>query len=390
MRKPIVFLWLFANLLLSTCKPPSPMITPRATLTAGPEKTPTVMPTVTPSPAPVDKPNFLIIISDDQRYDTMDYMPRTKARIFNLGVTFSNGYVTTPLCCPSRSSILTGLCARNHDVHNNYDPLERPTFVERFHEHGYYTGNVGKYLNSWDGAPRPEFDFWAVFAGHGSASVYFNPRLNINGIWREHPGYITYILGDYVLDFLRRATQQDKPFLLIFAPNAPHQPSTPAPGDEKLYLDLPPHRPPSFNEQDVSDKPHWLQDQPLWTDREIKQIDEARLKHLQSLNALDQVVDRVLTALDQQGKANSTVVIYISDNAVFWGEHRLAGKAQLYEEAIHVPFALRYPPLVPKPYVEDRLVANIDIAPTLYDLANLPDRPQADGLSLVPLLKDLR
>jgi arylsulfatase A-like enzyme len=114
---------------------------------------------------PDQRPNFLIIISDDQRYDTMEYMPEVKARIFDEGVTFSNAYVTTPLCCPSRYTMFTGLYARHHGIKNNVDYVERPTVIQGLHARGYYTGIVGKYLNSYPiskkDQPLPEFDYWA-------------------------------------------------------------------------------------------------------------------------------------------------------------------------------------------------------------------------------------
>jgi len=384
-----ILLALTAVLSLVACRSSaSPTLAPSPTAAVpAPTASPTTaIPTPAPSPTPVRPPNFLIIISDDQRYDTMDYMPRTQARIFDQGVTFSRGYVTTPQCCPSRSSILTGMYAHNHHVYNNEVPLKETTLIERLHEHGYYTGDVGKYLNSWDGSYRPEFDFWTVFSG--PAPGYFNPRLNINGDWREHQGYMTYILRDYALEFLRKAAQQDEPFALVFAPSAPHAPADPAPGDEKLYADLSPYRPPSYNEADLSGKPEWLQKRPLLIGNQIEGLDRFRRKQLQTLNALDQSVDSVLALLDEQGQANNTLVLYISDNALFWGEHRFDdAKLYPYEEAIHVPFALRYPPLTSKPRVESRLVANVDIAPTLYELAGIPIPPQVDGHSLVPLLR---
>jgi arylsulfatase A-like enzyme len=340
-----------------------------------------------PSPKTVkgDRPNFVIIMSDDQRYDTMEYMPRTKRLIFDAGVTFSKGYVTTPLCCPSRSSIFTGMYAHAHGVHTNTDSLTQTTVIERLHQSGYYTGLVGKYLNSWDGARREEFDYWAVFAGHGAASIYTGPRINLNGVWEAHNGYITYILRDYVVEMARQASQQDKPFALFFTPNAPHDPADPAPGDEALYPNLALYRPPSFNEQDLSGKPDWLQNSPPL--KGIKRLDAFRLKQLQSLNALDQAVESFLNVLSEAGKLDNTLVIYLSDNGVFWGEHQLQGKTYVYEEAIHVPFAARYPPLQSQPRVENHLVANIDIAPTLYELAGLAIPPNVDGRSLVPLLK---
>jgi arylsulfatase A-like enzyme len=331
-----------------------------------------------------NRPNLIIIVSDDQRYDTMDFMPLTKQLIFDTGVTFSKGYITTPLCCPSRSSIFTGMYAHHHSVHTNTAPLTQATVIERLHQSGYYTGIVGKYLNSWDGTRRNEFDYWAVFEGH-SASIYSDPRINLNCVWKDHSGYMTYILRDYAVEMARQATQQDKPFLLIFTPNAPHDPADPAPGDETLYTDLPPYRPPSFNEQDLSGKPDWLQNSPPM--KGIKRLDAFRIKQLQSLHALDQAIARFLNVLGEAGKLDNTLIIYLSDNGVFWGEHQLQSKTYGYEEAIHVPFAVRYPPLQSHPRLENRLVANIDIAPTLYDLAGLTIPPGVDGRSLVPLLK---
>jgi N-acetylglucosamine-6-sulfatase len=355
------------------------------------------------------RPNFLVILSDDQRHDTIDYMPRTKARIFGEGVSFPSAYATTPLCCPSRSSILTGMYAHKHGVRLNPHPLHKETFVQHLKESGYFTGQVGKYLNSWDGAARPEFDFWA--AGPGGVAHYFNPRMNINGTWSIQQGYLTHILRDYAIEFLRRAARQDKPFLLLLSPNAPHfgyppaggpprgpldvsfflLPPEPAPGDEKLHENLPPHRPASFNKKDLATKPRWFGSLlPLTTDL-IAQIDNFRRKQLQSLNALDQAVDGVLAVLADQGRLDQTFVIYLSDNGHFWGEHGIPwGKNAVYEEASRVPFAVRYPPLAPQPRVETRLVANIDVAPTIYELAGLPVPPEVDGRSLVPLLDAAR
>ncbi len=331
------------------------------------------------------RPNFLVIISDDQRDDTLGrFMPITQARIFDDGVTFTKGYVTTPLCCPSRSSILTGMYASAHGVHRNQDPLEMATFVQRLHDAGYYTGLIGKYLNSWDGSARPEFDFWAAFAGK---TRYFDPPLNVNGLRKAHQGYITTILQDYALRFLREAAQHSKPFALIFAPNAPHLPANPLPGDESLYPDLSPHRPPNYNEADVSDKPRWLWNQPPLTPQQQEKIDADRRKQLQTLRSLDLAIGAMLDLLQRQGRLDDTVIFYISDNGFLWGEHRLRTKNLAYEPAIHVPFAMRYPALVSHRRVESRLVANIDIAPTIYDLAGLPIPKEVNGRSLVPLLR---
>lgn len=333
------------------------------------------------------RPNFLIIVTDDQRLDTMEYMPNTRQLIFDQGVTFANGFVTTPLCCPSRASILTGMYAHNHGIRENEDKLNHTTFMEVMHENGYYTGLVGKYLNSWKGEPRPEYDYWVSF--FKGETVYYSPDLNINGEWLRHKDqYVTYALGDYAVNFLDKATRQDKPFILLFAPNAPHRPTTPAVEDEGLLTDLEPHRPPSFNEEDMSDKPAWLANRPLLTEEEIVEIDSYRRDQLLTLISLDREIARVIARLQSSGELDRTMVIFISDNGQFLGEHRFgSSKNRYYEENVHVPFAIRYPPLVPKPYVENKLAANIDIAPTVFDLAGIPIPASMDGESLAKLLR---
>jgi arylsulfatase A-like enzyme len=333
------------------------------------------------------RPNFLIIITDDQRFDTMQYMPNTQKLIFDQGVTFSHGYITTPFCCPSRSSILTGLYAHNHYVHVNQDKLKFPTVVEALHKNGYYTGLVGKYLNSWNGEARPEFDYWVSFFG-GTVPNYYDPKLNVNGTWEKKTGYMTYLFEDYVKDYLEKAANQRKPFLLIFAPNAPHAPHTPLKEDKGLFPDLLPYRPPNYNEADVSDKPASITKKPLFTAEDDAQVDNTRHRQILTLVALDRSIGAIMQKLAETGELDNTVVIFLSDNGIHWGEHRLDGKSSAYEESAKVPFALRYPPLVPQPYTEDKLVANIDIAPTIYELSETTMPKIMDGLSLTSLLQN--
>jgi len=220
-----------------------------------------------------ERPNFLIIVTDDQRYDTMEYMPNTQQMIFDQGVTFSRGYITTPFCCPSRASILTGMYAHNHYVHVNEDKLYFQTVVEDLHKNGYYTGLVGKYLNSWKGEPRPEFDYWVSFFG-GTVPNYYDPNLNVNGKWEAKTGYITYLFQDYVIEFLDKATNQRKPFILLFTPNAPHAPYTPAKEDNALLTDLAPNSLPNYNEEDISDKPLSISNRALLSEEEKQDIEK--------------------------------------------------------------------------------------------------------------------
>lgn len=361
---------LFALLLLVACAPPPQPMT---------------IVTALETPTPTVRPNILLIVTDDQRADTMQWMPLTQERIFDQGATFTNGYVTTSLCCPSRSSIFTGLYAHNHGVrYNGGTPISQPTFVQHLHDAGYTTGLAGKYLNNVANTPQPSFDFWAGI-GYGS-NPYTNPTININGVVTTTVGYGTDITRDYALQFLSQR-EQSKPFFLLYAPFAPHPPADPAPGDELLYPDLAPHRPPSFNEPDVTDKPSYVQNQPAWGDTRMAAIDAFRKKQLQSLHAVDLSVDALLTRLEEQGILDTTMVVFLSDNGYQWGEHRLEAKQYLYEESIKVPFAVRYPPLVTAPMTSTKLVANIDLGPTLLDLAGAEPLPGVDGRSFVPLLQ---
>ena len=335
-----------------------------------------------------ERPNFLIIYTDDQRYDSMWQMPRTQELIFEQGVTFSHGYITTPLCGPSRCSILTGMYAHSHEIRENQDSgFDETTFAKYLQDDGYYTGLVGKYLNEWRvrDEPKPEFDYWrAIFGGQ---SRYNNPDIMVNGEWVRHQGeYITDAFGDYCVEFIENAAKKLKPFCLYFAPNAPHEPATPADEDKFLSIDLP-EFPPNFSEEDISDKPNWLQEkESLISEKDIHKINEFRNDQLLSLRSLDRNIERIIQKLEAENLLDKTVVIFLSDNGKLWGEHRMTTKNSFYEEASRVPFALRYPPLVPMPYIEEKPVSNIDIAPTLYDLARIPIPEEVDGVSLVPLL----
>jgi len=313
--------------------------------------------------APATKPNFLIILTDDQRPDTMHMMPKTKERIFGQGCEFKKAYVTTPLCCPSRSSILTGQYASRHGVTHNSAPLKVPTFVESLkNDGGYYTGLIGKYLNSSNGLPRKEYDFWV--SQDGGNALYYNPRLNVNGSWQRTKGYSTYLFRDYALEFLQRASQQDKPFYLYLSLHAPHRPSLPAPEDS--------------SEATLRSRCKELLGEHR-SKAEVKGIKYSQgfstkglglCRHLLTLSAVDRAIDEILTNLAERHLLDNTVIFFLSDNSVHYGEHDFWGKGTFYEESIRVPFAVRYPKLI-HPQISEKLVSNIDIAPTIFSLAGL-------------------
>jgi arylsulfatase A-like enzyme len=268
----------------------------------------------------------------------------------------------------------------------NDDPLLLPTFMNVLHDAGYMTGLVGKYLNAWDGTPRPEYDYWVCQDGTSEQNAtYRNPLLNVNGVWTQHEGYVTYIERDYALQFLNTAVRKKKPFFLVLGTRAPHGPAFPAPGHENLYSDLAPYRPPNYNEEDVSDKPAWVRRQELLTPEAQQAIDEFRRAQLRTLWSLDQSIRAMLNYLKLVNQMDNTIIIFTSDHGFYWGEHRLDGKNQVYEEDIRVPLAVRYPPAFTPGTVDHHLVANIDIAPTILQLAGLPVPPTMDGKPLTQL-----
>src|SRR5205085_9891813 len=217
------------------------------------------------------------------------------------------------------------------------------------------------------------------------------------GLFRSETKFVRHLsnsCGIHHIDFTRscarffRQGSGRSALLSLVASRAPHSPATPAPGDEHLYPHLAKWRPPNFNPADQSDKPTWLKETPQLSQHKIeKQVDEFRLNQLRCLHSVDVAVRDILEKLKQQAKLDNTFMVFYSDNGYFWGEHRLLRKNRVYEEASRGPCAIRYPPLVAEPRLEDRLVAVIDLAPTIYELAGISIPSDVDGRSLVSLLR---
>jgi len=327
-----------------------------------------------------DQPNILIILTDDQRFDDVTpYMPITSAELFDKGAYFPSAYITTPACCPSRASIFTGRYASQHEVIGNPYVLREPTFIEMLKDADiYFTGIVGKYLNTSNGRPRPEFDYWVSFEG-GNVS-YFNPELNVNGRVRTIRGYSTTIFGKFAQKFLSRAQKQEKPFLLYLSFNAPHYPAKPHPSARNMFT-VPTEVPPSFNEADRSDKPAWIRKRDPVSQRFIERM---RTRQRQCLWTVDQTIGKILAQLEESGLLENTAIFFLSDNGIFAGEHTLNSKDAVYEEAVRVPFTFRWDKGV-DPGERPQLTSNIDIAPTVLDLAGLPILDDMEGKSLLSI-----
>ena len=329
------------------------------------------------------KPNILLIVSDDQPNDmfTARYMPTVFSDIVRQGVRFDRAYVGSSLCCPSRSQILTGLAEPRTGVDENTISLGRPTIPMALHDIGYRTAMIGKYLNSWSTCgPRSEFDRWSCVANGRSGYTLVDPWINDNGAWAQWTGYQPDLLADRMVDFIG-STPTDQPFFAMYTPTSPHLPAN---GGKYPTFSVPALRSPSYDEETrTTDHPIYDRSVPL-TAGEKTTIDNQHRVMGRATRALDDSIARILASLGS--RAADTMVIFISDNGYQYGEHRRIWKASPFEESIHVPMAIRYPPLLPTngAFETSALVANVDIGPTIADAAGFAWH--ADGTSLLPLL----
>jgi N-acetylglucosamine-6-sulfatase len=301
--------------------------------------------TIQTIPTPLQEPpNILLIISDDQPFYTEKYTPAVFNEIFAKGTRFSDAFLSTSICCPSRASILTGLYAHNHGVMLNRDQLTNTTFFQAIDTANldYRTAMVGKYLNSQSGDCRKEFDYWVAFPDNRPWYNGTNEPLNVNCNWMKFNNtYSTYLLRDYALQFLNATITEGKPFVMQFSPHNPHRPTTPVQEDANLYPNGLPsyYLPPSFNEADVSDKPAWVQALPLrCQDRQVSVCEngykQRQLIIVRNLASFDRSVNALLDFLDSKGELSNTLIIYINDNGILQGEHRISGKNVHYKESV--------------------------------------------------------
>ena len=360
------------------------------------------------------RPNIILIMTDDQRPDTVQYMPRLISLIANQGVTFANSFVTTPTCCPSRASTLNGQYAHRHGVRGGSPPLggapmyvgpDQSTVATWLHGQGYRTGMYGKYLLSYylqcppfTATPYipPGWDEWHVFLNQG----YFDYKLVENGVINsfgtDAADYSTDVLFAKAVEFILSARGQ--PFFLHLATSAPHADGAlwpvPAPRHNGMFASTPVPMPPNYDEEDVSDKPPWVQALPraddlipgtfftygLWSGVTFE-------RQLESLQAVDEGLGLIESALQATGQADNTVIIFTSDNGLCWEEHRWYGKACPYEECLRVPLLIRFPRQITAARQETGIALNIDLAPTIAALARATPTSPVDGESLVPLLQ---
>lgn len=379
------------------------------------------------------KPNFVVIQTDDQTYSQLyatfnngaAAMPNTLLRIAARGVTFPNYYATYPLCCPSRTSLLTGRYAHNHGVVVNYPPYGyygyrvSPAWTSNLavwlQHAGYQTAHVGKFMNQYgEGGTAtevpPGWNHWVTPITDHGARIYYGYRLNVDGeivgpfgsyeapdpaicgqLLQQLPcNYKSDVESRYATEAITEMAQSGQPFYLQLDLNAPHDDvlgeEGPQPATRNSSLSTTEaFRPPGYDELFVSDKPRFLRRPPM--SAELKVLVDTRWRNqLETLRSADDAIGRVLDALETAEVADRTYVVFVSDNGFFHGQLRLGhGKYLPHEPSARVPFVIAGPGIAPGTAAAP--AANVDIAPTLLHLASL-GRPPMDGRSLVPFIKE--
>ena len=329
-------------------------------------------------------PNIVMILTDDQRADTLGYMPIVQRTLGKHGVTFTNAYVSNPVCCPSRATILTGLYSHSTGVYTNdldggFDAFDdSSTIATWLQDAGYRTGLFGKYLNGYESDYTPPgWDRW--FATHESGDYYDYSATSDGTIvdFGDDPNdYGTSVVGDEAISFIRDTPAEQPLFAYVSLP-APHEPAIPAPGDQDGFGKLEPWRPPSYNEKDMKDKPLYIRDNPWMKADRRREIDRVRVRMLRTLPAVDRLVGDVIDALQRDRTARE------HDRGLHLGQRRAVGRAPVGREGRAVRGEHRRPAHRPvrrrdlrRPGRTPNLVTNLDFAPTFAEAAGAttPDR----------------
>ena len=351
--------------------------------------------------APLKPRNVIFILTDDHRYDAMGFLkpqawletPQLD-RMAREGCHFKNAFVTTALCSPSRASILTGVYAHRHRLVDNNTAIPEGTtfFPSLLQKAGYKTGFFGKWhMGAETDEPKAGFDQWVSFKGQGTYLP--NPNgLNINGRKVPQKGYITDELTDYALDWLA-TLPRNQPYFMYLSHKAVHSNFEPAERHKGRYKDAQFVYPPTMAESGemAQHRPMWVRNQRNshhgvdYPYHSTLDLSEYYKRYAETLLGVDESVGRVLSALDQRGQLDSTLVVYMGDNGFAFGEHGLIDKRTAYEESMRVPLLARCPELFRGGRTVKPIVAGLDIMPTVLAASGVPAPAGLDGMSWLPL-----
>ncbi len=341
------------------------------------------------------QPNFLILLTDDQRWDTLGSYREGNPietphidRLANEGVRFENGFVTTPICVASRASILTGRYASNARVHQFQTRMPDDVFERTYNmlleEAGYFTGQLGKYGVKITQEQQGRHSFWDAQEGQGPKFREYQGRTLHDSEW----------LTVRTEDFLD-ALPEGRPFALQVNYKAPHGTSCPAPEDEGALADVYFERHPKDTDEMAERVPAFVRTSFLevcYRQEFNDGVDDHNpfvREYFEKIMSVERSVGHIVALLEERGLADNTVIIFLSDHGVHFGEKQLYGKWTPFDASLRVPFIVYDPrPGAARGAVRDEMVLNIDIAPTLMDLAGLPVPEYMDGRSMHPLIEE--
>lgn len=338
------------------------------------------------------RPDIVLIVTDDQRWDTLAEMPGLTRTVGEPGVTFDDAFVVNPLCCPSRASILTGAYSHTTGIYTNFPPDggfrafdDESTLATWLDDAGYRTALIGKYFNGYEDPSYipPGWDRWNAFM-HGHP-LYYDYTMSVDGepetFGAAPEDYSTDVLAGMAERFIDE-TSSSEPLFLYLAPSAPHQPQLLPPRDAAAKPRTTFRPGPNIREPDVSDKPAYIRALPRG---HVEGSLERWTQQVLTLRAVDDLVVRTVDALSARGRLDDTLIIFMSDNGTAVGEHRWQYKLTPYEESIRIPMVMRYDPIT-RGTSTGAIVANVDIAPTIAEVAGV-EAPGSEGVSLVDLLR---
>jgi N-acetylglucosamine-6-sulfatase len=340
------------------------------------------------------RPNILLVLTDDQPASTVEKMPALEAKLKAKGLSFENAFLSDPVCCPSRATILTGRYAHNHGVWTNDEPrggaegfkargLARDTIATRLEKEGYATGLFGKYFNGYGDShyTPPGWDEWFAFVGNrkdDSYQIVSEGEVSIVNLHERHP---TDLIAERAEQFMRSHAKD--PWFAYVATHDPHGPYYPAPRHAHDFDGVQLPDKPSFDTVDPS-QPAYVRDQKSLSEAKKRELTWIYEDKLEALQAVDDLVASLIETLKQTGQIDNTYIVFATDNGFMLGEHRLTQKGKPYEESIRTPLIIRGPE-VPTGETRSQLVSNVDLAPTFAELAGTEPPKKHDGRSLVPL-----